>query len=173
MAHHGTITSVAFRGDGAAIVTGGEDNTARLWDVVDGRPLGGPLDHPATVRAVAFSPDGRTLITGCNDRRVRLWDAITGKPVGPPLEHRGRVWAVAISPDGQTVLSGSFDQTARLWPMPPVLKDDGDRIGLWVQTLTGMRLDTSVNPSGMVELLDDATWHKERWLLESLGGPPF
>jgi len=172
MPHHGTLASVAFRSDGRVALTGGEDNTARLWEVATGRPLGDPLDHPASVRAVAFSPDGQTIVTGCNDRKVRLWNAATGEPIGPPLEHQGRVSAVAFSGDGRTVLSGSFDQTVRLWDVPVPMKDDVKQIELWVQVLTGMRLDTRLNPSGAVQLLDDATWHKNRALLESTGGPP-
>jgi WD40 repeat protein/tRNA A-37 threonylcarbamoyl transferase component Bud32 len=172
MSHLGIITSVAFRADGRVALTTGEDNTARLWEVADGSARGAPIDHPGTVRAAAFSPDGQTIVTGCNDHKVRLWNAATGASIGPPLAHLGRVSAVAISADGRTILSGSFDQTVRLWDVPVPMKDDIKQIELWVQVLTGMTLDTGLNPSGSAQLLDDATWHDNRALLEKTGGPP-
>jgi WD40 repeat protein len=103
---------------------------------------------------------------------VRLWHGGTGKPVGPPLEHHGRVTAVTISPDGRTILSGSLDATARLWTLPIPWKDDPARVELWVQVLTGMTLDTRLNRSGTIQLLEDRTWHQFRTRLETLGGPP-
>ena len=113
--HNGNVTSVTFSPDGKTMLTGCWDNTARLWDVATGRPIGKPLAHSYVVWSVAFSPDGRTILTGCHDTTARLWDADTGQPIGKPLAHAGAVKSVAFSPDGKTILTGSMDKTARLW----------------------------------------------------------
>jgi WD40 repeat protein len=115
VSHQGAVTSLAFSPDGRTILTGSQDNTARLWDAATGRPIGPALAHQWWVRAVAFSPDGKAVLTGSLDGTARLWDAATGRPIGPPLTHQDRVWAVAFSPDGKRVLTGSGDKTARLW----------------------------------------------------------
>ena len=49
---------MAFSPDGTRILTGCEDNTARLWDAATGKPLATLAGHRAPVSAVAFSPDG-------------------------------------------------------------------------------------------------------------------
>jgi tetratricopeptide (TPR) repeat protein len=106
---------VAFSPDGKTVLTGSEDNTARLWDAATGQPLGLPMTHQDQLDAVVFSPDGKTVLTGSHDKTARLWDAATGQPLGLPITHQARVSAVAFSPDSKTVLTGSVDNTARLW----------------------------------------------------------
>jgi hypothetical protein len=117
--HASAVRCVAFSLDGATVLTGSGDKTARLWDAQTGAPRGEPLKHEGAVNAVAFSPDGATVLTGSYDNTARLWDAKTGKPRGEPLKHEFAVEAVAFSPDGATVLTGSgsvFSRgEARLW----------------------------------------------------------
>lgn len=110
-----SITSVAFSPDGATVLTGSYENTARLWDTLTGRELFRLEGHGERVTSVAFSPDGTLLLTGSWDKTARLWDTETGRELRR-LEGHGRpVNSVAFSPDGATVLTGARDKTARLW----------------------------------------------------------
>jgi WD40 repeat protein len=113
--HTDRVSAVAFSPDGTRVITGSSDNTARLWDARDGKPLATLQGHTAAVGMVAFSPDGTRVITGSSDNTARLWDARDGKPLATLQGHTRRVLAVAFSPDGTRVLTGSLDYTARLW----------------------------------------------------------
>ena len=79
--HAVTVYAVAFSPDGKTVLTGSDDNTARLWDAASGEPLGKTMQHRHSVVAVAFSPNGKTVLTGSGDWTARLWDAATGEPV--------------------------------------------------------------------------------------------
>ena len=111
------VTAVAFSPDGARVLTGSADNTARLWDAASGKPMATLSGHTDPVRAVAFSPDSARVLTGSDDNTARLWDAASGKPIATLSGHASYVQAVAFSPDGARVLTGSADNTARLWPV--------------------------------------------------------
>ncbi|MDX3191654.1 helix-turn-helix domain-containing protein [Streptomyces sp. MN03-5084-2B] len=111
------VRALAFSPVSAELLIGGDDFTARLWDVA-GAP--GPAfdTHTATIRSVAFSPDGSTAAVGSDDRTVDLF-AVTD-PHHPALlrqltGHTNAVQGLAFSPDGQTVATTSDDQTVRLW----------------------------------------------------------
>ena len=56
--HRGPVTSVAFNSDGKLALSGGEDKTARLWDVATGKELRRFAGHDGTLHFVACSPDG-------------------------------------------------------------------------------------------------------------------
>ncbi|MFJ4188533.1 caspase family protein, partial [Kitasatospora sp. NPDC089509] len=108
--HTSSVTAVACTVlDGRTItVTGSKDNTARVWDLATGQPLGEPLTgHTDTVTAVACTElNGRTVaITSSEDNTARVWDLATRQPLGEPLTgHTDTVTAVACTElNGRTV----------------------------------------------------------------------
>jgi WD40 repeat protein/serine/threonine protein kinase len=108
---HGRDTwSVAFRPDGKQIATASSDETVRVWDTADGKPLLTLKGHTGWVYAVAYSPNGQRLAMA--DRTVRIWDADTSTQL---FTHRGRTYPVAYSPDGKRIASGSADRTVKVW----------------------------------------------------------
>ena len=97
-----------FSPDGKSILTGSEDQTARLWDGTTGTPLGRPMRHNAAVYLVAYSPDSKTIATSSLDRRALLWDAVTARPLARPLEDKLVYFRfLAFSPDSKTILGGT------------------------------------------------------------------
>ena len=110
------------------IVSGGGDETVRVWDLDTGEPVLGRLTgHTGAVSAVAVSErQGRPVIVSSSDvssgdgGTVRVWDLDTGEPVlGPLTGHTGGVGAVAVSErHGRPVIvSGGGDGTVRVWDL--------------------------------------------------------
>ncbi len=113
--HKAEIYSVVYSPNGKTVITGSNDNTARLWDVATGQQLHLLQGHTDLVSSVAYSPNGKTVITGSRDSTARLWDVETGKELHQLQGHTHTISSVAFSPDGKTVITGSWDGSARLW----------------------------------------------------------
>ena len=80
---------MAISPDNRWVVTGSEDNAARLWDLSAEDPAANPIvlrGHGGAVRAVAISPDSRWLVTGSWDNTARLWDLSAKDPAANPIE---------------------------------------------------------------------------------------
>jgi hypothetical protein len=79
--HTGHVHSVAFSPDGKTGLSGGNDGTVRLWNLVTGREVPKFKGHTAQVTSVAFSPDGRAALSGSYDGTLRLWDLQRGDAI--------------------------------------------------------------------------------------------
>lgn len=114
LGHSRNVLAVACSHDGRIALTGSDDQTVRLWDIVTAKEIRCFEGHSASVRSVALSFDGRFVLTGSSDATARLWITATGAEIRR-LEHPAAVTSVAFSPDGKQVLTGSLDGKARLW----------------------------------------------------------
>ena len=107
-----SVASVCFNADGNKLVSGGYDETLKVWSVgssgtfecestLTGHTgyvpaLSGSACSQSRVFAnysamrsyvlcVGFDPSGKKLVSGSGDNTVRIWDVTTGEPIGSPL----------------------------------------------------------------------------------------
>jgi WD40 repeat protein/serine/threonine protein kinase len=160
--HEDGLRSVAFSPDGRWVLTAGEDQVARVWDVATGEPVGQAMGHQDTLLRATFSPDGRRVLTASDDGTARVWDAATGQPVTAPLRHDKPLRAASFSPDGRRVVTGDKGGTVRVWdaatgrPVMDPLEHPGpitclsfSRDGRWLATVDGHQ---------SARVLDTVTW---------------
>jgi WD40 repeat protein len=118
--HLETVNSVAFSPDGRFLVTGGQDNVTKLWEISTGRELP-PFRCSANCGGgiAAISSDGRYL-AAAEDSLVKLWEIESGREIRTPLRGSWTITAIAFSKDGRWLAYGGMD-----------LASPGNKIHLW------------------------------------------
>jgi len=136
--HESYISSVAYGvlDDTPIAVTGGADDTIRVWDLTTHQPIGSPLTaaHIGSVWSVAYAElHGRPIAISAHGS-MRLWDLTAGAPTGPDIIQRkypsfgnGGICSVATCQLGGrlTAITGAYDTSVRLWDL-----DTREQIGL-------------------------------------------
>ena len=116
--HFGGVFAVAFLPDGKHIVSGGGDETLKLWDIATGmliRTIGEEKHGNGNVRAIALSPDGNRAVA-VGDFGVALWDLASGDLIRKFDTLLDTPMSAAISRDGRRMLSGN-NKTVKLWDL--------------------------------------------------------
>lgn len=138
----GTVFSVCYSADGAALAVGDDNGEVSLFSTRDGEFMSRFGGHAGAVSNVAFSPDGQTIASASYDNTIRVWSARDRRCTNVLLGHQGWVFALAFSPDGQTLASVSEDGTCRLWDL---------RTGAWASPRiddTGFLWCVAFSPDG-------------------------
>src|SRR5262249_30048586 len=115
----GSVTALAFSGDGRKLVATSSTPEARVYDVTD-RGIKSPTtvggQRQGTFLLVAISPDGRWRMAGASTNSAYLWEI--DKISREPLELPGLVaaiTAVALGNEGKTAYTGHRDGKIRCW----------------------------------------------------------
>jgi eukaryotic-like serine/threonine-protein kinase len=117
LSHPGGIQNVAFDPAARRLLTVGDDGTARVWSVPEGRLLTGPMRHEDVIVFGAFSPNGKRIVTTGYDGTARVWKAATGRSMGEPLRHGALVMAAEFSPDQRWLATVAAGNSVRLWDL--------------------------------------------------------
>ncbi|KAK7684197.1 hypothetical protein QCA50_012521 [Cerrena zonata] len=113
--HDGLICAFSFASNGARIVTGSEDHTARVWEVETGNELVTIREHSGPVWSVAFSPDDNEILTGSYDSLVSVCDSLTGTN-RLLLRDRPSIVNIALyTPGGDYIVAGCQDGAVKIW----------------------------------------------------------
>jgi WD40 repeat protein len=105
--HTGNINSLDFSPDGKLIVSGSDDTSIRIWDVVTGENEKIIRNHTNQVTSVMVSPDGAHIASGSRDNSAQIFD-LEGNEL-----HRFTgyaVYSVAFSPNGNWLALGQVDK---------------------------------------------------------------
>ena len=115
--HAERVSGVSITFDGKYAVTGSNDNTLKLWDLLSGECLRTITPHLDYLRSLDATPDLNLVVTsgGSQDTVIKLWNYKDLEPRGELKGHSGRINVLKITPDGRKVISGSSDNSVRVW----------------------------------------------------------
>jgi len=110
--HQSFVNSAVFSPDGKYILTGSDDNTAKLW-TLDGQEKQTFTGYGNYVSNAVFSSKGNYIVTECDVAAevdtVKIWN-LEGKELHAIMGHTG-----ILSPDGTSILTLDSDPIPLLW----------------------------------------------------------
>ena len=151
--HEQQVNALAISADGKRLLSGGNDASARLWDLTTGEQLAIKQDKAGGVWAVALAPDGKRCLTSLGmhfdgnewvkgkDHAIRVLDD-TLMEVRRLVGHTDEVRSLVFLPDGKRALSAGQDRSVRLWDV-----DAGKELRTFVGH-TGPVRRLAVSPDG-------------------------
>jgi len=136
--HSDWVRYVEPSSDGKLIVSGSNDQTARIWDPLSGETKMEFRGHDHIVEIAVFAPPvayssirelaglpntdrttkpGLYIATGSRDKTIKLWDVQSGQMLRNLAGHDNWVRALVFHPSGKFLLSAGDDYTIRVWEL--------------------------------------------------------
>jgi hypothetical protein len=112
--HVGRVFSARWIGE--AILTTGEDGTARSWNGRTGRPGQVYAGAARALGDATLSPDGAMVAAVGMDGAIRFWSAVGGRPLWTMLAHGA--YAIGIQWGNGGIVSRGFNGALARWSLP-------------------------------------------------------
>lgn len=116
-AHTGAVRSAALFG--STLVTGGSDETIRIYDLARKVELGTLFQHNGTINALRFAQDGTRdlLFSAGDDAAICVWRVSDWRCLKRLSGHQTAVLDVAVHPSARVALSVAKDRSLFMWNM--------------------------------------------------------
>ena len=108
--HTDYVNAVKYSMDNKYLVSGGNDKTAIVWEVMSGKVKYTLAGHEWKITAIDISLDSKYVITGSIDGTVKLWSLETGELMKTCSANGEKVRTVALSADEQCIIGGMHFQ---------------------------------------------------------------
>lgn len=112
--HDGRVMSVAFTPGSRHVISAGNDQTIRVWEVDAACDGATPRKSPQVDRR-AFADNRRQFAAAYSDNTVALWSFESGALLSRFKGHADVVECLEFCPTGQLLASASRDGTVRCW----------------------------------------------------------
>jgi platelet-activating factor acetylhydrolase IB subunit alpha len=113
--HRMSVNRVIFHPIYTLIVSGSDDASVRVWDLLTGRCERALTGHTNAVNDLAFNSKGTQLLSCSSDMTAKLWDfGATYSCLRSFAGHEHSITTVAFSSDNM-FLTGSRDSLIKLW----------------------------------------------------------
>ncbi|MHA2363235.1 MAG: WD40 domain-containing protein [Candidatus Hodarchaeales archaeon] len=119
-AHSASINTIQFTSDGTNLITGGSDDTVRVWDM-DGNEVLFISGHSAPVVDIELHQNENFIFSASEDSTVRIWDRTNGKELAVISDAKRSVKDVQISYNNQ-LITGSKDGFLRVYDLSNIEK---------------------------------------------------
>ncbi|MBN1875578.1 MAG: CHAT domain-containing protein [Anaerolineae bacterium] len=114
--HKDKVITVAVTPDGQWAVSGSQDKTLKVWDLMTGAEIVTLIGHTDKINAVAIMSSGQRVVSGSQDGTLKIWNLTTGMEEQTLSGQKvGSITAVIVTPDEQHVVSGSKNGTLKVW----------------------------------------------------------
>jgi WD40 repeat protein len=112
--HTKEIVSLSLSEDGRFLVSGGRDNTLKLWDLSSGMIIRTFSGHSNRVIGVSIDGKGKKILSASLDDTLRLWDGDTGQCIRV-FQEKLQVNCISLSENGLFAVSGQEYGSVKLW----------------------------------------------------------
>lgn len=114
--HINTVKAVAHSTVGHWMVSGGADESIRVYNTETLREHGVLLKHQGTITSLKFFQD-KFMLSAAEDGLIHVWSTESWECIASLKGHKGAVRDLSIHPSGRVALSVGADGTIRMWDL--------------------------------------------------------
>lgn len=161
------VTRVGFQEDGKWMYSGGEDNTAKIWDLRSNQlQCQRMLVTLGPVNAVCLHPDQSQIMVGDQLGNIYMWDLKTDKNEQLIPEAEASIQDIAIDPEGKLMAAVNNKGSCYIWTLTGEPSKSKPRKHIKAHSKYALRCKFSPDSTMLVTTSGDcaaAVWRTSDW----------